>query len=78
MTKAIVVFFSACLLSLTAVADDAAKAAAEAKAKKEYAAKMGAYANCKAQDKAAANHRRSVKNAKPATATPACVKPGKM
>lgn len=59
------------------VLDAEAKAKAEvAKAKAAHGTKVEGYKLCLSMDRAAANHRKSVANAKPATATPACVDPG--
>jgi hypothetical protein len=56
--------------------DEAKAKAAEAKAKAAHAGKVEGYKLCLSMDRAAANHRKSVANAKPATATPACADPG--
>ena len=53
-----------------------AKAAEEAKAKAAHTAKVDAYKVCLAMDRAAANYRKNVANAKPPTPTPPCVNPG--
>ena len=69
-------------LSLTAQAKlpppspEAAAKAAEAAAKSAHAAKVDNYKLCLYQDKAAAHYRKTVKDAKPATTTPACADPG--
>ena len=61
----------------TPVLSDEAKAKAEeAKAKAAHSAKVESYKLCVSMDRAAANHRKSVANAKPATLTPACADPG--
>ena len=56
--------------------DEAKAKAEEAKAKAAHGAKVDAYKLCLSMDRAAANHRKSVANAKPATPTPACADPG--
>ena len=53
-----------------------AKAAEEAKAKAAHTAKVDAYKLCLAMDRAAANYRKNVANAKPPTPTPPCANPG--
>lgn len=53
-----------------------AKAAEEAKAKAAHTAKVDAYKVCLAMDRAAANYRKNVANAKPPTPTPPCSNPG--
>ena len=59
------------------VLDAEAKAKAEvAKAQAAHGTKVEGYKLCLSMDRAAANHRKSVANAKPATATPACADPG--
>ena len=81
MKKSVFLF---AVLALSAVAHaklpapvltDEAKAE-EAKAKAAHTAKVDAYKLCLSMDRAAANHRKSVANAKPATPTPACADPG--
>lgn len=50
--------------------------AAETAAKSAWAGKVGAYKLCLAQDRVAAQYRRTAHDAKPAAATPACADPG--
>lgn len=72
------------LLGLSALAQaklpppspEAAAKAAEAAAKAAHTAKVDNYKLCLYQDKAAAHYRKTAKEAKPATATPACADPG--
>lgn len=82
--KKCVFLFAALALSAVAHAklpapvltDEAKAKAEEAKAKAAHTAKVDAYKLCLSMDRAAANHRKSVANAKPATPTPACADPG--
>lgn len=50
--------------------------AAEAAARAAWAGKVEAYKLCLAQDRVAAQYRRTTQDAKPAAATPACADPG--
>ena len=60
-----------------ALTDEAkAKAAELAKARTAHTAKVQAYQVCLAMDRAAANYRKNVANAKPPTPTPPCANPG--
>jgi hypothetical protein len=71
---------AAAFAKLPPVSDDAKAKAAEAAAKTAWGDKVASFQLCKAQDKAAANYVATVKHAgkeaKPATATPACADPG--
>lgn len=71
---------SAVLAKLPAPSDEAKAKAAEAAAKTAWSGKVDGYSLCKSQDKTAAHYYKSAKasgkEARPATATPACADPG--
>lgn len=86
LTTAMVGLSAALLLAgsvwakLPAPSDEAKAKAAEAAAKAAHGGKVEGYKLCKSMDAAAAvyfaNAKKSGKDVKPATATPACVEPG--
>lgn len=71
---------SAVMAKLPAPSDEAKAKAAEAAAKTAWSGKVEGYLLCKSQDKTSAHYYKSAKasgkEAKPATATPACADPG--
>lgn len=73
---------SAVMAKLPAPSDEAKAKAAEAAAKTAWSGKVDGYLLCKVQDRVAAHydknkiHKVANKEAKPATATPACADPG--
>ena len=71
---------SAVLAKLPALSDEAKAKAAEASAKTAWAGKVDSYQLCKSQDKVVAAYFKSAKSAgkdaKSASATPACADPG--
>jgi hypothetical protein len=82
--KTLILFVSACVFSVSALAklpapnEDAKAKAAEAAAKTAHAGKVDAYLLCKSQDKVAAYYRKTGKTSKDAkpVSTPACADPG--
>lgn len=71
---------SAVMAKLPALSDEAKAKAAEAAAKTAWSGRVEGYLLCKSQDKTATHYYKSAKasgkEAKPATATPACADPG--
>lgn len=71
---------SLALAKLPPLSDEAKAKAAEAAAKAAWAGKVDGYLLCKSMDKVAASYYKTAKaagkEAKPATATPACADPG--
>ena len=86
LAKQVLLFAAATVLcgvagaKLPALSDEAKAKAAEAAAKTAWTGKLEAFQLCKSQDKVAASYYKTTKaagkDAKPATAAPACADPG--